>query len=84
VSGLGGLLFGVDVGIIASALPYLEATLGSKFNAGQLSFNRRRRSVGQRDCNAVCRSPRGLDWAEISDGAERCVVRCEHSDDRAS
>jgi MFS family permease len=30
------LLYGVDVGIIAGALPYLEAT--SKFNAGQLSI----------------------------------------------
>src|ERR1039457_212250 len=36
VAGLGGLLYGVDVGIIASALPYLEATSG--FNANQLSF----------------------------------------------
>jgi len=36
VAGLGGLLYGVDVGIIASALPYLQATSG--FNAGQLSF----------------------------------------------
>jgi len=35
VAGLGGLLYGVDVGIIAGALPYLEAT--SKFSAGQLS-----------------------------------------------
>jgi MFS transporter, SP family, solute carrier family 2 (myo-inositol transporter), member 13 len=35
VAGLGGLLYGVDVGIIASALPYLEATSG--LNAGQLS-----------------------------------------------
>src|SRR5258708_10500719 len=33
--GLGGLLYGVDVGIIAGALPYLEATSG--LNAGQLS-----------------------------------------------
>ena len=36
VAGLGGLLYGVDVGIIAGALPYLEATSG--FGAGQLSF----------------------------------------------
>ncbi len=35
VAGLGGLLYGVDVGIIAGAYPYLEAT--SNFNAGQLS-----------------------------------------------
>ncbi len=33
---MGGLLYGVDVGIISGALPYLEAT--SKLNAGQLSF----------------------------------------------
>jgi MFS family permease len=36
VAGLGGLLYGVDVGIIASALPYLEATSG--LNAGQISL----------------------------------------------
>jgi MFS transporter, SP family, solute carrier family 2 (myo-inositol transporter), member 13 len=43
VAGLGGLLYGVDVGIIAGALPYLEATFkdaatGQTLNAGQLSF----------------------------------------------
>jgi len=36
VAGLGGLLYGVDVGIIAGALPYLEATSG--LNAGELSM----------------------------------------------
>lgn len=36
VAGLGGLLYGVDVGIIAGALPYLEATSG--LNAEQLSI----------------------------------------------
>jgi len=36
VAGLGGLLYGVDVGIISGALPYLEATSG--LNPGQLSF----------------------------------------------
>jgi SP family myo-inositol transporter-like MFS transporter 13 len=35
VAGLGGLLYGVDVGIIGGALPYLDAT--SKFTASQLS-----------------------------------------------
>jgi MFS family permease len=35
VAGLGGLLYGVDVGIIAGAYPYLEAT--SKLTAGELS-----------------------------------------------
>ena len=43
VAGLGGLLYGVDVGIIAGALPYLEATFkdavtGQVLSAGQLSF----------------------------------------------
>src|SRR5579871_6742211 len=36
VAGLGGLLYGVDVGIIGGALPYLEAT--SRLNASQLSI----------------------------------------------
>ena len=36
VAGLGGLLYGVDVGIIAGALPYLEATSG--LNPGQISI----------------------------------------------
>lgn len=36
VAGLGGLLYGVDVGIIGGALPYLEATSG--LNAGELSI----------------------------------------------
>jgi SP family myo-inositol transporter-like MFS transporter 13 len=35
VAGLGGLLYGVDVGIIAGALPYLQDTSG--FSSGQLS-----------------------------------------------
>jgi MFS transporter, SP family, solute carrier family 2 (myo-inositol transporter), member 13 len=35
VAGLGGLLYGVDVGIIAGALPYLQAT--SHFTAQELS-----------------------------------------------
>ena len=36
VAGLGGLLYGVDVGIIGGALPYLEAT--SKLTGSQLSI----------------------------------------------
>jgi len=36
VAGLGGLLYGVDVGIIAGALPYLQATSG--LNPGQISI----------------------------------------------
>jgi SP family myo-inositol transporter-like MFS transporter 13 len=36
VAGLGGLLYGIDVGIIQGALPYLTATSG--FSPGELSF----------------------------------------------
>ncbi|HJV48039.1 MAG TPA: MFS transporter [Geothrix sp.] len=36
IAGLGGLLYGIDVGIIAGALPYLEATSGLTSN--QLSI----------------------------------------------
>jgi MFS transporter, SP family, solute carrier family 2 (myo-inositol transporter), member 13 len=36
VAGFGGLLYGIDVGIIGGALPYLEATSG--LNASQLSI----------------------------------------------
>jgi SP family myo-inositol transporter-like MFS transporter 13 len=36
VAGLGGLLYGIDVGIIGGALPYLEAT--SKLSPSQLSI----------------------------------------------
>ncbi len=40
VAGMGGLLYGIDVGIIAGALPYLEATasVAWKLSAQQLSF----------------------------------------------
>ncbi len=36
VAGLGGLLYGIDIGIIGGALPYLEATSG--LTASQLSI----------------------------------------------
>jgi len=40
IAGMGGLLYGIDVGIIAGALPYLEATasLAWHLSAQQLSF----------------------------------------------
>ena len=40
IAGMGGLLYGIDVGIIAGALPYLQATaeVSWKLNAQQLSF----------------------------------------------
>ncbi|MGH9487010.1 MAG: MFS transporter [Terriglobales bacterium] len=36
IAGLGGLLYGIDIGIIGSALPYLQSTSG--LNANQLSI----------------------------------------------
>ena len=40
IAGMGGLLYGIDVGIIAGALPYLEATAASAWHlsAQQMSF----------------------------------------------
>ncbi|MBQ9694440.1 MAG: MFS transporter, partial [Kiritimatiellae bacterium] len=35
IAGLGGLLYGIDVGVIAGALPYLQAT--TNYTAGELS-----------------------------------------------
>ena len=53
IAGLGGLLYGIDVGIIAGALPYLKATSG--LNAQQLSFIVAAVLLGQRDFHALCR-----------------------------
>ncbi|MDO5462915.1 MAG: MFS transporter, partial [bacterium] len=36
IAGLGGLLYGIDVGVIAGALPYLQAT--TDYSASQISF----------------------------------------------
>ncbi|MBR3823317.1 MAG: MFS transporter, partial [Kiritimatiellae bacterium] len=36
MAGLGGLLYGVDVGVIAAALPYIERT--STFNQNEIGW----------------------------------------------
>ena len=54
VAGLGGLLYGVDVGIIGGALPYLEATSG--LNAGTAVDHRGGGVAGKRLLDAVCRN----------------------------
>ena len=53
VAGLGGLLYGIDIGIIGGALPYLEATSG--LNAGQLSVIVAAVTAGQCDLHIVRR-----------------------------
>ena len=53
IAGLGGLLYGIDVGIIAGALPYLEATSG--LDPQQLSFIVAAVLLGQRNFDPLCR-----------------------------
>ena len=40
IAGMGGLIYGIDIGIIAGALPYLEATATASWNltSQQLGF----------------------------------------------
>ena len=87
VAGLGGLLYGIDVGIIAGALPYLEATFKDAatgpLNAGQLSTHRGGRAAGQRHFHAVRRAAGRLDGPQETDGVERPFVCRQHPDDRA-
>ena len=59
VAGLGGLLYGIDVGIIAGALPYLEATFtgtGLTLNAGSFPSSSRRCcwAASSRRCSPGC------------------------------
>ena len=82
VAGLGGLLYGVDVGIIAGALPYLEATSG--LNAGQLSTVVAAVLLGSVISTSICRCPGGLDGTQASDDAERRAVCRQHSGDCVS
>ena len=52
ISGLGGLLYGIDVGIIGGAYPYLAAT--SNLTAGQRGLQ----SVGDDALPVVAQGPR--------------------------
>ena len=53
VAGLGGLLYGIDVGIIGGAVPYLQATSG--LNSFAAFVHRGRGAAGQRVLHAVLR-----------------------------
>ena len=80
VAGLGGLLYGVDVGIISGALPYLEATFkdtatGKVLDSGQLSFIVAAVMLGTVISTLFCRDAGGLLRAPDHDGDERRVVR---------
>ena len=57
VAGLGGLLYGIDVGIIAGALPYLEAT--SQLTAAQLW---KRSGYCQHPVRPECRNSFLIHW----------------------
>ncbi len=60
IAGLGGLLYGIDVGIIAGALPYLQATSRAD---GQPAFDDRGgRAPGQRDFHPLCRHAWPTAW----------------------
>ena len=80
IAGLGGLLYGIDVGIIAGALPYLQATTG--LTASQLSWHRGGRVAGQRDLDALRRAARRSVGPQGTHGGERPAVRRQHPDDR--
>ncbi len=54
VAGLGGLLYGIDVGIIGGAVPYLQATSG--LTASELSFIVAAVLLGQCVLHAVLRT----------------------------
>ena len=81
VAGLGGLLYGIDVGIIAGALPYLEATSG--LTSSQLSFVVAAVLLGTVILNSVCRCDCRLDRAEEADDGQRPAVCHQYSLDRA-
>ena len=81
VAGLGGLLYGIDVGIIGGALPYLEATSGLTHRA---AFGHRGGgAAGQRVLHSVFRAARRLDGTQAADDRERLRVCAQHSGDRA-
>ena len=71
VAGLGGLLYGIDVGIIGGAYPYLEATSG--LTPAQLSVDRGGGAAGQRVLHAVCRPAGRLDGPQAADDPERAA-----------
>ena len=81
VAGLGGLLYGIDVGIIGGALPYLEAT--SHLTAAELSVIVAAVLAGQRSFHIVCGTTGRLDGPQAADDSQRAGLRRQHSGHRS-
>jgi len=80
VAGLGGLLYGVDVGIIAGALPYLTAT--SNLTAGKISSIVAAVLLG----SAISTLFAGywpIGWPQTFNDSERSAFCHQHTDDCA-
>lgn len=72
VSGLGGLLYGIDVGIIGGALPYFEATSG--LTASQFSVIVAAVLLGSVFSNLICGGSGGLARPTAVDDPQRLYV----------
>ena len=79
VAGLGGLLYGVDVGIIGGALPYLEAT--SHLTAAQLSVIVAAVLLGSVFSTLFAGIAGRLDGPQAADDSERSYFCGEHPGD---
>ena len=79
VAGLGGLLYGIDIGIIGGALPYLEATSG--LTASQLSIIVAAVLLGSVISTLFAGHACRLAGPQAGDDPERRIVHREHSDD---
>ena len=69
VAGLGGLLYGIDVGIIGGAYPYLGAT--RRIDAGTAFGDCGGGAAGQRVLDTFCGDAGRLDGPQAADDSER-------------